>query len=90
MVSPLRNDTTAAIQLRDPNDKFVAAFLPVFEGKPATIQGEDYRGKKVLEVARKINHANLALIAKIDLEEATGEAIPLIRFSFMQVFVSSH
>jgi len=78
LVSPLRSDTTAAIQLREPNDKFVAAFAPVFEGKSVTLQGEDYRGIKVLEVSRKINHANIALIAKIDVAEATGEATPLM------------
>ncbi|MBA4057933.1 MAG: hypothetical protein C0490_24665, partial [Marivirga sp.] len=33
LISPLRNDTTAAIQLRDPNEKFVSAFSSVFEGK---------------------------------------------------------
>ncbi len=82
LVSPLRSDTTSAIQLRDPQDKFVSSFAPVFEGKSVTLYGEDYRGVKVLEVARKINHGNLALIAKIDQAEATGEATPLL-----QVFV---
>jgi len=77
LVSPLRADTTSAIQLRDSQDKFVAAFAPVYEGKNVTLRGEDYRGVKVLEVARKINQGNLALIAKIDLAEATGEATPL-------------
>lgn len=79
LVSPLRSDTTSAIQLRDPKDKFVAAFTPVFEGKSMSLRGEDYSGVPVLEVARKINHGNLALIAKIDLAEATGEATPLLK-----------
>ncbi|MEJ7643576.1 MAG: PAS domain S-box protein [Chryseolinea sp.] len=73
LVSPLRNDTAAAIQLRDPSDKFVAAFAPVFEGKSMSLQAQDYRGAKVLGVARKIDLANLALITKIDAEEAYGE-----------------
>lgn len=78
LVSPLRNDTTAAIQLRDPRDKFVAAFAPVFEGQNTTLTGEDYRGNTVLETGRRINHANLALIAKVDLAEATGDGTSLI------------
>jgi len=73
LVSPLRNDTSAAIQLRDPSDKFVAAFMPVFEGANISLQGDDYRGAKVLEVARKIDLANIALITKVDVDEAYGE-----------------
>jgi hypothetical protein len=78
LVSPLRNDTTAAIQLRDPADKFVVSFSPIFEGQAAAVRGEDYRGSKVLVAGRKINHANLALITKIDVAEASGDATPLI------------
>ena len=78
LVSPLRNDTTAAIQLRDPKDKFVQAFADVFEGKNVTGKGEDYRGSNVLQTSRKIDRPNLALIAKIDLEEANGQANELI------------
>jgi PAS domain S-box-containing protein len=78
LVSPLRNDTTAAIQLRDPKDKFVQAFATVFEGKSITGKGEDYRGSNVLQASRKIERPNLALIAKIDLDEANGRATELI------------
>ena len=78
LVSPLRNDTAAAIQLRDPKDKFVQAFAPVFEGQKVTVKGEDYRGNTVLQTSRKIDLPNLALIAKIDLEEANGHANELI------------
>jgi len=77
VVSPLRSDTAAAILLRDPKDKFVAAFLPVFDGKSIRLEADDYRGVRVLEVSRKVDHADLALIAKIDLDEATGETNPL-------------
>ncbi|AYB31752.1 PAS domain S-box protein [Chryseolinea soli] len=80
LVSPLRSDTTAAIQLldpKDPKDKFVAAFTPVFEGKNAPVQGVDYHGHDVLQAGRKINLANLALLVKIDKEEADGQASDL-------------
>src|SRR5688572_7735833 len=78
LVSPLRNDTAAAIQLRDQKDKFVQAFAPVFEGKSITVRGEDYKGDNVLQTSRKIERPNLALIAKIDLEEANGKSSELI------------
>jgi PAS domain S-box-containing protein len=78
LISPLRNDTSAAIQLRDPKDKFVQAFAPVFEGKKITVKGEDYRGAQVLQTSRKIERPNLALIAKIDVDEANGQANELI------------
>ncbi|HKZ39057.1 MAG TPA: PAS domain S-box protein [Chryseolinea sp.] len=78
LVSPLRNDTTATIQLRDPKDAFVVAFAPVFEGKSVTGKGDDYRGIKVLQTSRKIERPNLALIAKIDLLEADGQSNELI------------
>jgi PAS domain S-box-containing protein len=78
LVSPLRNDTAAAIQLRDPNDRFVQAFAPVFEGQKVTVKGADYRGNTVLQISRKIDLPNLALIAKIDVDEANGHATELI------------
>lgn len=78
LVSPLRNDTAAAIQLRDPGDKFVQAFAPVFEGKKVTVKGEDYRGTEVLQTSRNIARPNLALIAKIDVDEANGQSEELI------------
>jgi PAS domain S-box-containing protein len=79
LVSPLRNDTTAAIQLREPSDRFVAPFLPVFEGQAVRLEGVDYRGQKVLEIGRKIDHADLALIVKIDAAEAVGDTSALRR-----------
>ena len=78
LVSPLRNDTTATIQLRDPKDAFVVAFAPVFEGKSVTGKGDDYRGVKVLQTSRRIERPNLALIAKIDLLEADGQSNELV------------
>jgi PAS domain S-box-containing protein len=78
LVSPLRSDTTSAIQLVDPNRSFVKAFLPVFDGKSISVRGKDYREENVLLVSRKINLANLALIAKINEEEAEGQSSELI------------
>ncbi len=78
LVSPLRSDTTSAIQLLDPNSQFVKAFIPVFEGKNVSARGKDYQGKDVVQVARKVNLADLALIVKINEEEANGQSTELI------------
>ncbi len=78
LVSPIREDTTAAIRMLEANDPFAVSFQPVFEGKSVTIKGKDYAGKNVLQTARLINAASIALIAKMDIEEAeavTGEII---------------
>lgn len=72
LISPFRNDTTAAILLRDPRDKAVASFAPLFEGNAATNEGVDYRGEKTLQTGRRIGNTSLALIAKIDAAEAYG------------------
>ena len=78
LISPLKSDTSASIQLRDPRDRSVIAFSNAFEGIGVSQKGEDYRGAKVLQASRKIDHANLALLAKIDLDEANGQASDLI------------
>ncbi len=79
LVSPLRNDPSAAIQLRDPKDKFATSIAPVFEGKNMLGKGEDYRGATVLQASRKIEGPDLALVAKIDLDEANGKASELVK-----------
>ncbi len=78
LVSPLRSDTTSAIQLVDPNSSFVKAFVPVFDGKNISARGKGYHEENVLLVSRKINLANLALIAKINEDEANGQSSELI------------
>lgn len=72
IVSPLRSDTTSAIRLLNETDPFVAAFAPVFEGKAVKAKGKDYAGREVLQISRPVNSANLALIAKMDIDEVFG------------------
>ena len=78
LVSPLRSDTTLAIQLLNPNDQFVKDFTPIFDGKDISGRGKDYSGERVLQVGRKINLANLALIVKINEDEAAGQSSELM------------
>ena len=78
LVSPFRNDTTAAILMREPTDKSVASFAPLFESKTTTPDGYDYRGQRTLQVGRKIGNTNVALIAKIDTGEAYGDSSEII------------
>ncbi len=79
LVSPFRSDTTAAVLLRDPDDRAVAAFVPVFEGIRTQAEATDYRGENTLQTGRLINGTNLALIAKIDTTEAYGESGAIIK-----------
>ena len=78
LISPFKNDTTAAILLRDPSDKAVAAFAPLFEDKAAAPEAQDYRGERTLQTGRKIGNTNIALIAKIDAAEAYGESNDMV------------
>jgi PAS domain S-box-containing protein len=74
LISPIRVDTTAAIKTLEQDHPFIASFASVFEGKNATSKGKDYKGTEVLQVSRLINATGIALIAKMDLSEAEGEA----------------
>lgn len=78
LISPFRNDTSAAILLRDPRDKAVASFEPLFEDNSIAKEGTDYRGEHTFQTGRKIGNTNIALIAKIDTAEAYGDAGDMI------------
>jgi PAS domain S-box-containing protein len=73
LVSPQRQDTTAAIRVVGEKDAFAAELVPVFEGKRIAAQGTDYAGKKVYQVAKSIASGNMAVIAKMDAREAEAE-----------------
>lgn len=77
IVSPLRNDTASAIVLYNPQEKFISGFATLLEGKTLTSTGKDREGNSILQVGRKLSHGNLALIAKMDLEEAHGNGSEL-------------
>jgi PAS domain S-box-containing protein len=75
-VSPLQTD-----EILTPfkeQDKVVATVKNAFEKKISRTENTDYRGQKVLEIARKVNHGNLVLLAKVDVVEANGDSSALI------------
>jgi PAS domain S-box-containing protein len=72
LISPLRADTTTSIRLLEETSPFITAISPVFEAKAVTSNTKDYRGADVLQVSRKINAGDMALVAKMDLIEANG------------------
>lgn len=78
LISPIRMDTTAAIKTLEQNHPFIASFASVFDGKNTTSTGKDYKGTDVLQVSRRIPSTGIALIAKMDLAEAEGEAGDII------------
>lgn len=73
LISPLRSDTTSAIRSLDENNAFVAAISPAFEARNTTGNTKDYSGTEVLQVSRKINAGDMALVAKMNLLEVNGE-----------------
>lgn len=78
IVSPIRNDTTSAIKLQNMTGQFVEGFTKVIQGKHLVPTGKNLQGTPILQVGRKLAHGNLALIAKMDLDEANGDASSLI------------
>jgi PAS domain S-box-containing protein len=79
-VSPLRSDVT--LTAYNETDNVVTNISRLIQQQPPVIQGRDYRGKKTLEMARKINQGNLYLLAKIDAAEANGETGDLVSTQF--------
>ncbi len=79
-VSPLRSDMT--IPAYNETDDVVNNINRIIQGQPPVLQGKDYRGQKALEVARKIEHANMYLLAKVDVAEANGETGDLVTTQF--------
>ncbi|MFD0999306.1 PAS domain S-box protein [Ohtaekwangia kribbensis] len=77
IVSPLRGDTSSAIMLYNANEQFVKGFADAVEGRSIPTTGKDLNGNPILQTARKVGK-NMALIAKMDLEEAHGDAKGLI------------
>jgi PAS domain S-box-containing protein len=76
-VSPLRTD--AIIKPFDENDNVVSNIKNALENKQLTANNTDYRGQKVLEITRKVNHGSLVLLAKVDVAEANGDTGTLIK-----------
>ncbi|HYG04105.1 MAG TPA: PAS domain S-box protein, partial [Chryseosolibacter sp.] len=76
-ISPLRTDATLSPYNFD--DNVVRNVRNTIEGHPTIAEGTDYKGDNVLEVVRKVDLANLAVIAKVDLEEANGNTAELIK-----------
>ena len=76
IVGPIRHPyTTTAFAA---NDKRIQNVQNVTKGKAPRTETTDYRGENVLEVPRKIEHANLALLVKMDKWEVNGQHGKLI------------
>jgi len=77
LVSPLRAEPDAAIKLFNLSDKQVAAFSSALEGKQGNAEGIDYRNAEVFQVWQKLNQPGWVLIGKMDIREASGDAVEL-------------
>jgi PAS domain S-box-containing protein len=70
-VSPLKNK--AAKTTFDDDDKAVVNVKRAIENKPLVAQTTDYKNDLVLEAGRKVDHAFLVVLSKINIDEANGE-----------------
>jgi PAS domain S-box-containing protein len=84
LASPLR--TGAMLTPFPETDKVVTNVKKVIDNKPASQQNKDYRGENVLEIVKKVDHGNFALLVKIDEKEVTGETGELIK---LQVYTGA-
>jgi PAS domain S-box-containing protein len=71
-ISPLRN-VAHQTTTYDTLHAVVSNVREVLKNKPTTPHSIDYRGKEVLEIVRKLDYHNLALVAKMDISETTGD-----------------
>jgi PAS domain S-box-containing protein len=76
LVSPLRYKANASTFTQ--SDKAVSNINRAFEGKASVTNNTDYAGNDVVEVAKKIDRANLVLLAKVNIDEANGNAQSII------------
>jgi PAS domain S-box-containing protein len=79
-ISPLREDVT--IKPFNESDNVVANIKKALDKTTSDSKGTDYRGKKVLEVPRKMEFGNLVLLSKVDVDEANGDTGKLISTQF--------
>jgi PAS domain S-box-containing protein len=84
LVSPVRPEPQAAIKLYNTTDKAVDAFRSALEGTAeGSGTGIDYQHKEVLQVWRKLSQPGWALVSKMDVDEASGDAR-----SLLQIFIT--
>lgn len=76
IISPLRDNSI--VKPFNAKDSVVSNINITLDSAAVNRIGKDYRGKSVMEITRKINHANWVLVAKVDVAEARGESGTLI------------
>lgn len=71
LVSPLKDKTGKTTF--DDDSKVVVNVKRAMENKPLVAQTIDYKNEDVLEMARKVDHAYLVMLSKINVTEANGD-----------------
>jgi PAS domain S-box-containing protein len=79
-ISQLRTNQT--LTAFPETDKIVSNLKNSLENKISVGQNKDYSDTEVLEVGRKINYGNLALLTKIAVAEANGDTGAIARTQF--------
>lgn len=78
-VSPLRIDKEAELKPVDTTEAAARIIVKTLsEGPVVPSTGTDYTGSEVLQTSRIINHSKWVLLAKINLDEASGDPESLV------------
>jgi PAS domain S-box-containing protein len=78
LASPLRTEPNATIKLYEVDQRAVQGLRKAFEGTDGTGSFSDYRNILTLQVCKKLSTSGWALVGKIDMEEADGQAAGLV------------
>lgn len=62
-----------------PGNKTVINVKNTLDNKPVVAETRDYKNDAVLEIPKKVEHANLVMLAKINKTEASGDTGTLIK-----------
>jgi PAS domain S-box-containing protein len=76
-VTPLKDKTSRNTYAED--DKVVANVKNALESKPFLPETSDYKGDRVLEIARKVDRAGMVVLAKINVAEANGDTNTILK-----------
>lgn len=79
LASPLRAEPNATIKLYEVDQSAVKGLRKAFEGTDGTGSFPDYRNISTLQVWKKLSSPGWALVGKIDMEEADGQATGLAK-----------
>lgn len=78
LVSPVRSDPGGPLRMLNAKDVGTSAIIRTISEGPQTESGQDFQGIESFQVTRLIDPVHWVLMARIDLDEANGDASSVI------------